>query len=92
MTVEERAALAAPKPKKQRKSKDAVSAQVAKAQYDEPEVESEFWTMTLNGKDYIYDELNNCWELSSDGTKGDWAGTYDPSTKMIDDTAQEPTM
>ena len=56
------------------------------------EIECEFWNMTLNGKEYIYDELNNCWELSPDGSKGDWAGIYDPATKLLDDTAEEPTM
>jgi hypothetical protein len=70
-------------------AKPAAAAAPAPATED---IEPEFFTMTLDGQEYIYDELNNCWKLDADGSKGDWAGIYDPDTKMIDDTAEEPTM
>jgi hypothetical protein len=87
MTDEERSASAqkTTKPKKSKKTEKVVSSPT-------PEPDAEFWTMMLNGKEYIYDDLNNCWELDADGSKGNWAGIYDPATKMIDDTAEEPTL
>ena len=91
---DQKKAAAAAKKSSSKSAKVATAAPAPVAQEDaaDSKDDPEFFQMTLNSEDYIYDELNNCWHLTADGSKGDWAGIYDPETRMIDDTADEPSM
>ena len=47
--------------------------------------------LNIKGRKFLYDpESNGCWKRNTDGSKGDWAGAYDPDTKTIDDSVEEP--
>jgi hypothetical protein len=47
--------------------------------------------LPLKGRQYLRNKATNgCWLRTADGAKGDWAGVYDPKTRTIDTTADEP--
>ncbi len=43
------------------------------------------------GKTYLKDTDGYCWLAGPDGTLGDYAGKYDPTSKTIDASAEEPS-
>jgi hypothetical protein len=47
--------------------------------------------LNLKGRKFVWDtETNGCYKRSADGSKGDWVGIYDPDSKVIDDSVEEP--
>lgn len=57
----------------------------------EDEGEDSLERLPLKGRQYLRDtKTNGCWLRTADGAKGDWAGVYDPKTRTIDTTADEP--
>jgi hypothetical protein len=44
----------------------------------------------LQGKKVYTDSEGNMWERCDNGEAGPWMGKYDPSTKVLDKTAEEP--
>lgn len=59
-----------------------------------PEVDDEdehLERLPLKGKQYLRDpSTNGLWLRTADGAKGEWAGVYDPKTRTIDTTIEEP--
>lgn len=52
--------------------------------------DTEMYSLELDGQKYIYDDMNQTWFMNDDGSKGEWAGIYDPANDTLDDTAEEP--
>lgn len=52
--------------------------------------DTEMYSLELDGQKYIYDDMNQTWFMNEDGSKGEWAGIYDPANDTLDDTAKEP--
>jgi hypothetical protein len=63
------------------------AAGVAGSDYSE---DTEMYSLELDGQKYIYDDMNQTWFMNDDGSKGEWAGIYDPANDTLDDTAEEP--
>jgi hypothetical protein len=57
------------------------------AEDEEPALER----LPLKGKQYLRDPATNgLWLRTAEGTKGDWAGVYDPKTRTINTEIEEP--
>jgi hypothetical protein len=91
-TAEQLAAkkAAAKKTKEVKKSDVPTVAADAPATVSASEQEDDMYSLELDGQNYVYNELNQTWFLNEDGTKGAWAGIYDPANNTLDDTAEEP--
>lgn len=47
--------------------------------------------LNIKGRKYLFDpESNGCWKRTAEGTKGDWAGVYDPEAKSLDTSIEDP--
>lgn len=64
-----------------------------------PAVKKEEWTCpddgqlypwTFGGKKYLRNSSNEVYEADDDGSLGNWAGVFDPTTNKIDDSVPEP--
>ena len=86
------AAKAAKKVASKAKKADAPVPAAAAATAEKPDSSDdvEFFPLELDGQNYIFDDLKRTWRLNDDGTKGDWAGIYDPVNNTLDDTVEEP--
>lgn len=66
----------------------AAAAAVAAPSSMDDDDDKEWTPLTLNGKDYIYDDQGRCY-LFVDGEKGAWSGVYDVTASTLDDTMDE---
>ena len=75
---------------KKSKQKKSIAAATSTPAAESSDSEGDFYPLELDGQNYIYDDLNRTWFLAEDGSKGDWAGIYDPANNTLDDTVEEP--
>jgi len=73
--------------KAKREAKAAVAATPAPA----PPAAEDPKFITISGKKHIvYPSNNHCYRCEKDNTQGEWAGLYDPISRKIDDSVEEP--
>ena len=79
----------APKPKPVAMKLKKVAPKVEELPFDiEADGMAHEWV--LQGKKVYTDSEGNMWERCDNGEAGRWMGKYDPSTKVLDKTAEEP--
>jgi hypothetical protein len=94
--AQEKAVKAAPKPKEEAPKLKPVAMKVKKATPKVEEIPFDIeadgmvheWV--LQGKKVYTDSEGNMWERSDSDEAGKWMGKYDPATKVLDTTAEEP--
>lgn len=60
---------------------------------DEVEIVEVLSPINIKARKYLINtETNGCWKRKADGSKGEWAGMYDPDSNTVDDSITEEDM